>query len=415
MVYCAMQKFTCRLCQHETSKVIDFGSMPIANNFVKSKENDTYRFNMTATFCSLCYMFQINEQPEPAKMFHSEYPFFTSSSENMKKHFKLMAKNHLPTSKNKEEIFVVEIGSNDGTFLKNIAEEGINHLGIDPSSNVVEIAQNQGINSEVHFFSEQTAEQISKRYQLADRIFAANVVCHIPNLNDFVKGIKTLLHPEGQFIFEEPYLLSMLEKTSYDQIYDEHVYIFSLKSIQYLFSKHELELVDAALQPTHGGSMRYIIQHKGRGRPTTRALNYLEREELIGVSKLSTYSQFAEKCEENKSQFVKLLKSLKSQGKIIGGYAATSKSTTVLNYCKIGIDLISYISDSTPEKIGKMCPGSYIPVISHEEMRVSPPDYLVLFGWNHEEEILNKERELSRSGLKWIRFVPEVKIFDGKH
>ena len=366
MVQLGMPKYICRLCQNETIKVVDFGSMPIANNFVSTKNEDNYRFEMVATFCTFCKMFQINDQPEPSQMFHSAYPFFTASSENMKNHFKQMSLEHLPTSQDQKNLFIVEIGSNDGTFLKNIAVKGLKHLGIDPSPNVVEISKNQGINSEVHFFSEKTAIDVLNRYQPADRIFAANVVCHIPKLNDFVKGIKTLLHSDGQFIFEEPYLLSMLEKTSYDQIYDEHVYIFSLTSIQELFSRHGLELVDATFQPTHGGSMRYTIQHAGKSVITPKAKEYLLKEKVMGISEIGVYLEFAEKCEENKSQLLTLLRTLKSEGNTIGGYAATSKSTTVLNYCGIGTDLLSYISDSTPEKIGKLCPGSYVPVISHE-------------------------------------------------
>ena len=408
-----MPKYECRLCQNKTIKVVDFGSMPIANNFVSTKSEVIYIFNMIATFCTFCRMFQINDQPEPSRMFHEEYPFFTASSENMKNHFKQMSKEHLPTSQELKNLFIVEIGSNDGTFLKSIADEGLKHLGIDPSPNVVDISKNQGINSEVHFFSEKTAIDVLNRYQPADRIFAANVVCHIPELNDFAKGIKTLLHSDGQFIFEEPYLLSMLEKTSYDQIYDEHVYIFSLTSIQELFSRHGLELVDAAFQTTHGGSMRYTIKHAGKSVITPKAQEYLLKEKEMGVSEIGVYLKFAEKCEENRNQLVTLLRALKSEGKTIGGYAATSKSTTVLNYCGIGTDLLSYISDSTPAKIGKLCPGSYVPVISHEEMRANPPDYLILFGWNHEQEILNKETELSAKGIKWIKFVPEVKIFHG--
>jgi len=410
-----MQNTKCRLCKNPTLEVINFGQMPIANHFVGSKIEDNYRFEMIAAFCPTCFMFQITEHPEPEMMFHSEYPFFTGLSKSMTKHFEEMAEEHLLIKEEElEDFFVVEIGSNDGTFLHSVSKKGIKHLGIDPSSNVVKIANEKGINSEVLFFSENAAFDVLKRYKKASRIFAANVICHIPDLNDFAKGIKVLLAEKGQFIFEEPYLLSMLEKTSYDQIYDEHVYIFSISSIQELFRRHGLEVVDAIAQNTHGGSMRYVIQHIGQNSISLRAKENLWKEIEFGINQIETYLKFAINCASRKVEFKSLLQRLKSEGSRVAGYAATSKSTTVLNYCGITEELIEYISDSTPEKIGKLCPGTYIPVISHEQMRLDPPDYLVLFAWNHEVEILSKELELTKKGVKWIKFVPEVGLVNEK-
>ena len=410
-----MQNNECRLCQSPTFEVINFGQMPIANHFVQSKVEDKYRFEMIAAFCPACFMFQITEHPEPEMMFHGEYPFFTGLSKAMTKHFEEMAEDHLPTEEEElEDFFVVEIGSNDGTFLHSVAKKGLKHLGIDPSSNVVKIANEKGIHSEVLFFSEITALDVLKRYKKAERIFAANVICHIPDLNDFAKGIKILLAQNGQFIFEEPYLLSMIEKTSYDQIYDEHVYIFSISSIQELFKRHGLEVVDAIPQKSHGGSMRYVIQHVGQNTISLRAQENLKKELDFGINQTETYMKFSINCASRKREFKSLLQRLKSEGSRVAGYAATSKSTTVLNYCGINEELIEYISDSTPEKIGKLCPGTYIPVISHEQMRLNPPDYLVLFAWNHEREILSKELELTNRGVKWIKFVPEVGFINEK-
>ncbi len=411
-----MELSACRICKSHVFKIISFGKMPIANSFVEQNHQSKYRFNLVAGYCTNCFMFQLLEQPDPSQMFHESYPFFTGLSISMKKHFQEMSESHITDDiVNNKESFVIEIGCNDGTFLQNIVKKKIKHLGVDPSKNVVEKAQKKGINAVVEFYSYDTSKIINQKYGKAIRIFASNVICHIPEMHDFLKGIKNNLSLDGEFIFEEPYLLSMLKKTSYDQLYDEHVYMFSLMSIQKLAEMHGLILVDAIPQDTHGGSMRYVLKNYSAGQKLSlRGMNLLNEEITYGLDKLETYLTFAKNCEARKYEFVNLLQSLKFDNKVVGGYAATSKSTTVLNYCGIDKNLISFISDSTPEKIGTVAPGSNIPVISHEEMREIKPDYLVLFAWNHEKEIMEKEHILTQDGIKWIRFVPEVGLVNAE-
>jgi methylation protein EvaC len=202
----------------------------------------------------------------------------------------------------------------------------------------------------------------------------------------------------------------MIEKVSYDQLYDEHVFIFGALAVQSIFDKYDLILVECEPQLTHGGSMRYTIMHKESAVISESVGKILLQEKASGLDDVSTYLNFGKNCEIRKNELVQLLKSLNKAGRKVAGYAATSKSTTVLNYCNIDSSLISYISDSTKEKIGTFTPGSNIPVISHEEMRLNPPDYLVLFAWNHENEILAKEVGVLNSNVKWIRFVPKVEI-----
>lgn len=411
-----MELSPCRICKSEVFEIISFGKMPIANAFVEQSHQSEYRFNLVAGYCTSCYMFQLLEQPNPNQMFHESYPFFTGLSISMKKHFQEMSETHITDDiVNNKESFVIEIGCNDGTFLQNVVEKKMKHLGVDPSKNVVEKAQEKGINAVAEFYSFNTSKTINEKYGKAIRIFASNVICHIPDMHDFLRGIKNNLSLEGEFIFEEPYLLSMLKKTSYDQLYDEHVYMFSLMSIQKLAEMHELILVDAIPQVTHGGSMRYVLKHSETKQIlSAQGMNLLNEEIAHGLDKLETYRTFAINCETRKNEFVSLLQTLKIDNKVVGGYAATSKSTTVLNYCGIDKNLISFISDSTPEKIGTVAPGSNIPVISHEEMREIKPDYLVLFAWNHEKEIMEKEHLLTQNGVKWIRFVPEVGLVNAK-
>jgi len=401
----------CRVCGSATTPVIDFGQMPIANHFVKDRNKDTYRFTLAASLCEICHLFQLDNQPSAELMFHQNYPFFTGLSSTMVSHFKGMVDEAL------EEVFkpilniqVMEIGCNDGTLLSNFARSGINHLGIDPSANVVEVARKKGVNAQVDFFGYETAQRIKFTSGEFDLILAANVICHIPDMNDFAMGIAHLLAPDGRFIFEEPYAGDVLTKVSYDQFYDEHVYIFSCISVSKIFEKFNLELIDARHQDTHGGSMRYTIARKGSRKIKTSAREQIALEVLQGLDNIAAYHEFAKKCEVRKNELRGLLCDLKSNGKTIAGYAATSKSTTILNYCGIDSKLIEFVSDSTPEKQGTFMPGSGIPVVTPEFLRERKPDYIVLFAWNHEREILEKESQLTSSGSKWIRFVPKVEV-----
>jgi methylation protein EvaC len=402
----------CRLCSINVQEINNFGMMPLANSFRPVNEVDIYRFELKTAFCTNCKLFQIANQPEKELMFHEKYPFFTGLSKNMTNHFRSFVENSiLPHIVSKKDPFVIEIGSNDGTLLKFISEKSIRHLGIDPSSNVVERAKKNGINTLNEFFSFSTAKAIKESQGKADVIAAANVICHLPDLGDLFKGVKELLADDGIFIFEEPYLLSMLNLVSFDQIYDEHVYIFSLLSISNACEMHDLELYDAETQSTHGGSMRYYVGHKGKQQQSKRLQKGLSIEILNGLENLDTYIQFEKNCEKKKVELIQLIENLKKQGKSISGYAATSKSTTVLNYCGIDSSLIDYICDSTPEKIGMVSPGSNIPIVSIEYMHLNQPDYLILFAWNHEVEIMRNEKNKLMEAVKWIKFVPSVEIF----
>ena len=401
----------CRFCQEETSIINDFGKMPIANGFHPTMDSDPYRFDLLTSFCDGCKLFQIVNQPAKELMFHNNYPFFTGLSKSMTGHFwRLVEEVVLPEVKRIDDPFIVEIGSNDGTLLQRVKAEGIRHLGVEPSANVFDRAMSAGVNSLNVFFGEESATSIRRGYGPANVIVAANVICHLPDLADLMSGICTLLDSEGVFIFEEPYLGSMLELVSFDQIYDEHVFIFSLLSVSNICSKFGLELYDAVKQPTHGGSMRYFVGHKGQKSKSFRLQKLLEEEISNGIDKVQTYLDFQNNCELKKSNLNRLIADIKHQGGRISGYAATSKSTTILNYCGIDSNSIDYICDSTPEKINTFAPGSNIPVVSMDFMHSNQPDFLLLFSWNHEKEIMEKEKGLLHSSVRWIKLVPEIGI-----
>lgn len=402
----------CRINNEPAKKIISYGKMPIANGFLKKEDFLTeYFFDLAVAFSEETKMLQLIDQPNPEMMFHENYAFFSSTSKNMTMHFEKMAQhyidNFIPDLK---DAFVVELGSNDGIMLQNFARKNIKHLGVEPSSNVAEIARQKGVNCISKFFGKDTAHEIVGEYGRADIISAANVMCHIPDLNSVGAGVDLLLKDKGVFVFEDPYLGDIIQKTSYDQIYDEHVYLFSVVSVNHAFARHGLEVFHVEPQHTHGGSMRYFLCRKDAYDIRHSVVKQLEFEKSLGLDKLETYVQFAKNCEQSKTDFVDLLKKLKADGKRVVGYAATSKSTTVLNYCNVGPDLIEYICDTTPIKQGKFSPGVHIPIKPYEDFKDDNPDYAVLFGWNHAREIFSKEKDFAARGGKWIVFVPKVEI-----
>ena len=404
----------CRICKSPIFSLMSFGKMPIANNFLTKEEfNDEYFFDLSTAFCERCKMFQLVEQPAPEIMFHENYAFFSGTSKKMEQHFEQVANHYLSDFiSDPDNSFIVELGSNDGVMLKHFAKKHIVHLGIEPSKNVAQVACDQGVNTITRYFNTEVALEVVNQYGKADVISAANVMCHISDLNTVGKGVSCLLKPRGVFVFEDPYLGDMISNTAYDQIYDEHVYIFSVHSVMSAFKSHGLEVFNIQPLKTHGGSMRYYLCHKGEYQPRITVSQQLEKEKKSGLDRLSGFKNFIENCLENKVCLVQTLQELKLAGKRVVGYAATSKSTTILNYCKIAPNLIEYICDTTPIKQNKYSPGMHIPIKSHEVFKTDCPDYAVLFAWNHADEIFEKEQSFIENGGKWIMFVPHVEIIE---
>ena len=402
----------CLISNKNAKKIMSFGKMPIANGFLsKDQFDDEYFFEMEVAFCDHCKMFQLVNQPEPQQMFNQNYAFFSGTSKLMGLHFEEFAIHVIKDYLNDTpDPFVVEIGSNDGIMLKHFSQRGIRHLGIEPSANVAQEAMDLGINTIVEFFDKTLAEKIVSKYGQADAYVAANVMCHIPYINSIVEGIKVLLKPNGVVMFEDPYLGDVIQKTTYDQIYDEHTFLFSVHSIQYLFKQYNMEVIDVEPQETHGGSMRYVIAHTGAKPIHDNVYKQLEFERDLGLTELATYERFHQNCEQYRKDLMELLNDIKAQDKSIAGYAATSKSTTIINYCGITIDHLDCIYDTTPIKQGKFSPGAHIPVVDYEKFKDNFPDYALLFAYNHEKEIMAKEQEFINQGGKWITYVPEVKI-----
>ncbi len=403
-----MQK--CKICNSQVQTVISFGKMPIANGFIKKSSPKEFVFTLKVVFCPRCFMVQLGETVPPKKMFHDHYQFFSSTSKGMKKHFQEQADHIKKLVKGKKNPFVVEIGSNDGIMLKHIAAAGIKHLGIEPSQNVAGVSKKYGVNVVSVFFNKKTAQGIVRKYSKANIICGSNVICHIENINSVFEGVSELLSDDGYFFFEEPYIYDIIKNNSFDQIYDEHVYYYSGLSVSNFAYRHGLQLVDMKHQDVHGGSMRYYIKKGTKNKVSAAVRKYINLEKRIKLHKMYGYSGFKKKVDKICSDLLKLLKKLKSQRQNVAGYAATSKSTTLLNYAGIGPDLIKYISDTTPSKIALFTPGSGIPVKSYRYFLEDKPRYVVLFAYNHKKEIMDKEKEYRRNGGKFITYFPEVTI-----
>ena len=381
----------CKITNKSIDPFMSFGKMPIANGFIKEENfSKEFFYNMEVGFNEDISLFQLNDHPKPEMMFNQNYPFFTGSSEYMKNHFNKyyeFIKKYLKTNSK-----IIEIGSNDGTFLKNFLKNGNEILGFEPSKNVADFAKKNKIPTVNNFFNKSTVKNFKEFLGKTDLICASNVICHVPNLKDLIESIDLLLSSDGTFVFEEPYLGSMFEKVAYDQIYDEHIYIFSASSVSKIFKMFNFELVDVLPQTTHGGSMRYIIKRENKPiSPKVKTiLRYASENKLDSLDSCIKVKKNGEISKEN---ILNKINFLKKAGKSICGYAATSKSTTILNYCKIDKSWIDFICDTPIETIGKFSPGMHIPIKDMNYFHNNMTDCIYLFAWNHKEEILNKEKQ----------------------
>lgn len=395
----------CKVTKQKINTIMSFGKMPMANGFLSKKDfKKEFFYNLKVGFNKKNYLFQVGNHPKSAKIFNDKYPFFTHKSKFMVNHFKgffnWLDKNYL-----KKNDKIIEIGSNDGTFSSFFAKKNYKILGFEPSKNVANLARRKKLNVISKFFNYKNVSKIKSIKNKINLICAANVICHIPNLKDLISSIDYLLSKNGLFIFEEPYLGSMFRKVSYDQIYDAHVFIFSLHSVKSIFDSFGFELIDAISQKSHGGSMRYVISRKKIFKVKNNVKRLLSKEKIDKLHKISSCYKFKKNCEKSKEKFIAKIKRLKMNGKSICGYAASAKSTTALNYCGIDHNYIDFVVDSTKEKIGKFTPGTHIPIKSPNFFKKNYPDIAILNSWNHKKEILKKESNFIKMGGKWISHV----------
>ena len=395
----------CNITKKKINSFMSLGKMPLANGFLRKNEFKKERFyDLKLGFNEEISLFQVLEIPKFVNNIYKNYPFFTNKSKHMVNHFKKCAawlkNNFLDYNSN-----LIEIGSNDGSMLKNFNNTQINALGIDPSPNVVEEAKKNGVNTMNIFFNYKNMSKLKKYYKNTKVIYAANVFCHIKDLLDVIKCADYLLSSDGFFIFEEPYLGSMYKNVSYDQLYDEHIYMFSATAIMKIFRSYDFELLDIQSYKTHGGSLRYIIGRKNKFRIKKKVYSYLQYESKNNISNILGCKKFKEDCLISRDKIKSKIKKIKIRNKSICGYGATAKSTTILNFCDIGPDLIDCIYDTSEDKINKFSPGMHIPIVNMKNFKAKKYDYSYLFAWNHKQEIFGKEKKFLKNGGKWISHV----------
>jgi methylation protein EvaC len=406
-----LTELRCRLCGGVVHKVVDLGRQPVSNAFVRPEEAARVPFyQLEVGLCTSCTMVQQLNAVPPNEMYRADYPYRASGSALIRRHGEDVARHIIQTCPGGRNRFVVEIGSNDGVMLKNVSNAGMRHLGVDPAAEAADVARRQGINVWTDFFNESTAAKIRDEYGPAHIIYSANTISHISYLDSIFRGIDLLLASDGLFVIEDRYLGDILSCVYFDQIYDEHIYLFSVRSVQAVAARFGLELIDAQRLPLHGGSIRYTIAHAGSKDPRGNVAELLAQEKNEGVAEPATFARFSASIERIRTELVGLLRDLRSDGMRVVGYGATSRSATVMNYCDIGPDLVPIVCDSTPEKQGCLTPGSKIPVCPPEAFSEAYPDYALLFAWNHAEEIMAKERLFHEKGGRWILYAPEVHL-----
>ncbi|MFA6988626.1 MAG: class I SAM-dependent methyltransferase [Candidatus Gastranaerophilaceae bacterium] len=410
-----MKKSCCRFCNNELKHTfVDLGMSPVSNAYIKpenlqSKENF---FPLRSYVCEKCFLVQLKDFETPEHIFNDEYAYFSSFSDSWLKHCKNytdMICEKLSLSKNSK---VIELASNDGYLLQYFAEKNIPVLGIEPSASVAKVAEEKGIRTLVKFFGVRTAQELSLKDEKADLIIGNNVLAHVPDINDFVGGIKILLKETGTVTIEFPHLLNLIRCNQFDTIYHEHFSYRSLISVFEIFAHHGMDIYDVEELPTHGGSLRIYGGNKGAIPITSRVKEMLAKEADFGLKDIDTYLQFSEKVKETKRKLLNFLIRLKNENKTIVGYGAAAKGNTLLNYCGIGNDFIDYTCDKSPYKQGMHLPGTHIPIKSPDKIAQTKPDYILILPWNIKDEVVNQLSYAKEWGCKFIVPIPEVKILD---
>ncbi len=401
----------CRFCENETKTIISYGDMPIANAFLYENQfKDEYYFELAPTYCPNCSLFQLLYQPNPNLLFHENYAFFANTSKYMQKHFKDLSDKLIEKFNLTKKDLIVEIGNNDGGMVRYFNDIDFNCIGIDPSKNVSDYAKSLGVNMINKFFNYELSNEILDKHGKVKCFLSANTLAHIPDINSVFKGVKNLLDDDGIYVTEDPYLIDVFDKVSYDQVYDEHVFIFSLTSISNICKKYDLEVFDIEKLNTAGGSLRYYISKKNKKKKSDRVVKQeiIEKEYKLYDNKV--YDTFKSNCEKSKKNLFDNLSKLSENSKIVS-YGATSKTTTIFNYCNINRDLINFITDTTPTKQNKYSPGMHIPIFDYEYFNNNLPDYCFLGAWNHSNEIFLKEKDNFSKKGKWITHTPDFNIF----
>jgi len=409
-----MNETHCRFCGTGLRYTfVDLGMSPLANSYLLPTQLHCMEpfYPLHVYVCESCLLVQLQEFASPEHIF-SEYAYFSSYSSSWLQHARAYAEMMVERFGLGPHHQVIEIASNDGYLLQYFAARGIPVLGIEPARNVAEEAIKKGIPTIIRFFGEETAHHLIAQGVRADLLVGNNVLAHVPQLNDFVRGMKVLLQPHGIITLEFPHLMRLMAENQFDTIYHEHFSYFSLATVRRIFAAHGLTVFDVEELPTHGGSLRiYVCHAEDSSQPLgPRVADLLAREEAAGLTCLAPYLSFAERVKKTKRDILDFLIREKQGGKSIVGYGAPAKGNTLLNYCGIRSDFLDYTVDVSPHKQGRFLPGTHIPIYAPERVRQTKPDYLFVLPWNLKDEIMQQMAYIRQWGGRFIIPIPEVTV-----
>lgn len=412
-----MSERVCRFCQTPLHRTFaDLGVSPVANAFLSSAQLSKMEpfYPLHAYVCEQCLLVQLEDFEAPERIFNDQYAYFSSYSDSWLEHARLYTESITARIGLNQKSFVIEIASNDGYLLQYFVKKGIPVLGIEPSGNVAGAAKKKGIDTLVEFLTTLAAREVVSKRGTADLVLGNNVLAHVPELNDFVGGLKTLLAEQGVLTMEFPHLLRLIRENQFDTIYHEHFSYFSFLAVRRIFAKHGLRIFDVEQLSTHGGSLRIYAAHDGCSRweeqPSVAKLVETERE--AALDDISSYSDFSVRVNKTKLDVLRFLIDAKYAGKKIVGYGAPAKGNTLLNFCGIRSDFLDYTVDRSPQKQGMFLPGTHIPIAPPEKIFETKPDYVLILPWNLKDEIAGQMSKISAWGGKFVVPIPEVRILN---
>ena len=405
----------CRFCGEPLRfSLVDLGMSPLCESFLSLDQVNQMEpfYPLHVYVCEKCYLAQLEEYVTPEHIF-TEYAYFSSYAVTWLKHAENYTNLMIERFKLNDKSFIVEVASNDGYLLQYFVQKNIPVLGIEPAKNVAKVAVEKGVPTLTEFFGERLAEQLRAEGKRADLIAGNNVLAQVPDINDFVGGMKILLKPTGIITIEFPHLMRLMEENQFDTIYHEHFSYFSFITAEKIFAAHGITLFDVEELSTHGGSLRIYGRHTENDglSLTDRAKEMHEREVNAGFKKMEHYSEFGEQVKETKRKLLDFLIEAKRQGKTIAGYGAPGKGNTLLNYCGIRTDFLDYTVDRNPYKHGKFLPGTHIPIYSPEKIQETKPDYVFILPWNFKDEIMSQMAGIRDWGGRFVVPIPEVKVY----
>ena len=406
----------CRFCQHRlTHEFIDLVNSPPSNSFLTAEQlNEPEVFlPLKLYLCENCWLVQIDEYKKADEIFDNSYAYFSSFSQSWLEHARNYVETVTPRLGLNKSSFVAEIASNDGYLLQYFKQKNIPCLGIEPTENTAKAAREKGIETICEFFGKNLAEKLVSENKAADLVIGNNVLAHVPDINDFVEGIKILLKPRGVVTMEFPHLMKLVEYNQFDTIYHEHFSYISFHTAKTIFEAHGMELFDVEELATHGGSLRiYAKNKKDTSKAVSEGVSKLEQKEIErGMLTLDFYKQFQEKIDKVKYDLLSFLIEQKQQKKTVAAYGAAAKGNTLLNYCGIKKDLILFVADASPYKQNKFLPGAHIPVTAESRIRKTQPDFVLILPWNLKEEISNQLAYIRSWGGQFVVPIPRVQIF----